>query len=88
MRSTSAYAQQTTPRSVRWLWQAANSSHPTSLVESPQQLASCRVLIWPKSGSGLQILECRRRLGEDVIGQNDVADRSRHCNGPNQRAEY
>jgi hypothetical protein len=36
----------------------------------------------------LEILECRRSLGEDVIGQTDFADSSRHCNGPDQRAEY
>jgi flavin-dependent dehydrogenase len=50
--------------------------------------ASATVLIWPKSGSGLEILECRRSLGEDVVGQTDFADSSRHCNGPDQRAEY
>ena len=36
----------------------------------------------------LEILECRRSLGEDVIGQTGFADSSRHCNGPDQRAEY
>lgn len=36
----------------------------------------------------LEILECRRSLGEDVIGQTDFADSSRHCNGPDQCAEY
>jgi hypothetical protein len=66
---------------------AYGSSYPVR-VGSPQQLALCRVLIWSKSGSGLEILECRRSLGEDVIGQTDFADSSRHCNGPDQRAEY
>lgn len=36
----------------------------------------------------LQIFECRRSLGEDVIGQTHVADSSRHGNGPHKRAEY
>jgi hypothetical protein len=36
----------------------------------------------------LEILECRRSLGEDVIGQTGFADSSRHCNGPDQCAEY
>jgi hypothetical protein len=63
---------------------------PASLSGESPILSSTRitVLIWPKSGSGLEILECRRSLGEDVIGQIDFADSSRHCNGPDQRAEY
>jgi hypothetical protein len=42
----------------------------------------------PEECFRLEILECRRSLGEDVIGQTDFADSSRHCNGPDQRAEY
>jgi hypothetical protein len=36
----------------------------------------------------LEILECRRSLGEDVVGQFDVADSSRDRDGPDQRAEH
>ena len=36
----------------------------------------------------LEVLECRRSLGENVIGEVDVADSSRHGNGANQRAEH
>ena len=70
---------------------AANSSHSPRAWSSPcssRCLAFCTVFIWPKGGFGLEILECRRSLGEDVVGQIDVADSSRHCNGPDQRAEY
>ena len=77
--------------SVPLVLQAADSGHSPRAWLSPcssRCLAFCTVLVWPKSGSGLEILECRRSLGENVIGQTDFADCSRHCNGPDQRAEY
>jgi hypothetical protein len=36
----------------------------------------------------LEVLECRRSLGEDVVGEVDVADSSGHGESADQRAEH
>jgi hypothetical protein len=69
----------------------ANAGHVRqNPAESPQQLMFEVVhgVHLAEECFDLEILECRRSLGEDVVGQFDVADSSRDRDGPDQRAEH
>jgi hypothetical protein len=63
---------------------------PQNLVEFPQQLMFDVVqgVHLAAEYFDLEALESRRSLGEDVVGQFDVADSSRDRDGPDKRAEH